>query len=128
MRVSQQVDVIAGDSVGQKRGIDAPERLPEAVPIAIPILGKPEQELPVVAAVSQMVNPSRQNVAIGPRHGTEFSCLPGTIQPRKEASKLSHAALCMPGTNVNPLRPSFLPWSDQNKRMQRRPRGDEGHW
>jgi hypothetical protein len=82
---------MTGDVGGQKRGLHGPDRLPESAPVAIPVFGQLEQELPVVAALGQMVNPSRQNGTIGPRHAAELSGPPETIQPRKPSRKLTHA-------------------------------------
>jgi hypothetical protein len=46
-------------AIPRQRGIHAPDCLQESASVAIPVFSKSEQELPVVAAMGQMINQSR---------------------------------------------------------------------
>ena len=62
------MDVSAGDVVGQQGGLGFEDRFPQAVPVAVSVLGEPEQELPVVATMGEVVDMSRHDIAVGPWH------------------------------------------------------------
>jgi hypothetical protein len=68
---SQQTDVVAGDVVSQKRGLRAEDRFAPAPPVTVPVFGEPEEELAVMAAVGEVLDMSRHNVAVGPGHVPE---------------------------------------------------------
>jgi hypothetical protein len=67
-----QVYVVAGDVVTQQREPMFDHCLPQPLSVSVPVFGELEQEFPVMAAMSQMINISREDVTIGPWHDGNF--------------------------------------------------------
>jgi hypothetical protein len=68
LRFHQQVDVIARQTVVQQGHFKLPQRLRQSPPVGISVPGKPQQVLPVVAAVHQVEDFSLDPQAVGTRH------------------------------------------------------------
>jgi hypothetical protein len=65
--------VIAGQAIGQDRHLRVLKAGPEALSILVSVAGEAEKELPVVAAMGQVVQPAWDKVAISPWHKAETS-------------------------------------------------------
>jgi hypothetical protein len=60
--------MVAGDIVGQQRKVHCQNRLTQTSPVDIAVAGELQQELPVMAAMGQVINISRNYIAIGSWH------------------------------------------------------------
>ncbi len=70
--------MVGGDAVVEQGNARAGAGGPKPPPVLIARQSEAEEELPVVAAVSQVVKAPRLDVSLGPRHrGAEDSIQPG---------------------------------------------------
>ena len=74
-----------------KANLRAQDRLAQASVLTIPVFGKPEQKLPVMPAVGQLVDASRHPVAIGSRTNQSLGYCRSCNKAQKKGPKVSHA-------------------------------------
>ena len=86
--------VVGRQTIGQDGDWDGSKTAPEPLAVLVPIPDKLKQKLPVVAAVSQMVELSRHEIAIGPWHKRPYSNLNSSVTAQnagvKTAAKHPH--------------------------------------
>ena len=68
LREGQQMHVITGQAIIQNRQIIPADGLPQSTAVIISISGKPQEELPVVATMGQMIDIAGNEISIGSGH------------------------------------------------------------
>ena len=63
------------------------EPAPDMLAILIAVASEPEQELPVMAAMGQVVKLARNKIAIGPRHSRYCGLAGGFVTAKKREGK-----------------------------------------
>lgn len=61
----------AGEVIGQQRQAGLPDRLAQPPPVPVSIGGEFQEKLPVVAAVSQVIDRSGNDVTVSPWHSPQ---------------------------------------------------------